>query len=174
MLYYLRDFNLMNSKKVLILGVTHPQIDAILYCKSQKYEVHGLSYHREGVGLPYLDYFSKIDIADRDSVLDYTRENKIDLVYSTGSDIALPTIAYVSKKLGLPLDINYDQAMLLMLLAISSQLMSFRITWIPDWAHTWDIPPPIKPAPTINISLIHIAYLFRKKANLDNHIRLSN
>jgi len=103
----------MKSKKVLILGITHPQIDAILYCKSKKYEVHGLSYRREGVAFPYLDHFSKIDIVDKDAVLNYAKEHKIDLIYSTGSDIALPTVAYVSQKLSLPQDITYDQVMLL-------------------------------------------------------------
>ncbi|MEA2015580.1 MAG: ATP-grasp domain-containing protein [Actinomycetota bacterium] len=103
----------MGPKKVLILGVTHPQIDAILYCKKMGYEVHGLSYHNEDMGIPYLDFFEKINIVDKGRVLDYAARNNIDLIYSTGSDIALPTVDYVSRRLNLPRDITHEQIMLL-------------------------------------------------------------
>ncbi len=144
----------MESKKVLILGVTHPQIDAILYCRRMGYEVHGLSYHREGMGIPYLDFFDRIDIADKDGVLDYARENKVDLIYSTGSDVALPTVAYVSKKLSLPRDITCDQAMLLIdksnfrSFALKNGLspVKFKVVEKPGDFEDWDyFPAIIKP-----------------------------
>ncbi len=70
----------MDSKKVLILGITHPQIDAILYFKKQGFKVHGLSWQKEGMALPFIDHFEQINITDIKSVLDYTK--KIILILS--------------------------------------------------------------------------------------------
>ncbi len=100
-------------KKVLILGVGNAQLDAIRYCQDSGYEVFGISYRSEGRGKDLVDHFAQIDIVDREGVLNYTRENKIDLVYSVGSDIAMPVAGYVAKKLGLPYFIEKDTAELL-------------------------------------------------------------
>jgi len=144
----------MKSKKILILGVTHPQLDAILYCKKMGYEVHGLSYRCEGAGIPYLDFFKEVNITDKGRILDYAARHSIDLVYSTGSDIALPTVAYVSQKLNLPGDIDYDQAMLLIdkssfrniTLKNGLSPVKFKVVEKPDDFSDWDyFPAIIKP-----------------------------
>ena len=88
--------------KVLILGTGNAQVDAIQYCQRRGDTLYGVSYKMEGPGLKLLDYFSEIDILDYECVLQYALANNIELVFSMGSDIALPTIAYVNNQLGLP------------------------------------------------------------------------
>ena len=92
-----------NKVKILILGVGNAQVDAIRYCKEQGYEVHALSYKNEGAGVVLVDFFTVINIVDKDAVLQYCIENAIDIIYSVGSDIAMPTVGYVSEKLNLPI-----------------------------------------------------------------------
>ena len=98
-------------KKVLILGAGNAQIDAIEYCKGQGYKVYGCSYTDTDKGIPYLDEFKQINIIDAEAVAEYVKDNGIDLVYSVGSDLAMPTVAKVSEKLGLPHFVSYDTAL---------------------------------------------------------------
>ena len=87
---------------VLILGVGPPQRDAIEYLKDRNHTVHAISYHAEPVGSTYPDYFSITDIKDKPGVERYVGDHYIDILYSVGSDIAMPTVAYVSLRCGLP------------------------------------------------------------------------
>lgn len=88
--------------KILILGVGNAQIDAIEYCKAHGYTVLGCSYTNTEPGITLLNGFEQINITDEDAVLDYAKRSGADVVYSVGSDIAMPTVSYVSEKLGLP------------------------------------------------------------------------
>ncbi len=99
--------------KVLILGVGNAQVDALRYLKEIKCITYGLSRSKEGRGLEYCDHFDVIDIKDKEKVLAYAQRNKVDLVYSVGSDVAMPTIGYVSEQLGLPFFCSEDSAALM-------------------------------------------------------------
>ena len=99
--------------KVLILGVGNAQVDALRYMKEMKCITYGLSHSNEGRGLEYCDHFDVIDIKDKDKVLAYAERNKVDAIYSVGSDVAMPTIGYVSEQLGLPYFCSEDNATLL-------------------------------------------------------------
>ena len=88
--------------KVLILGVGNAQVDALRYLRESGCETHGLSHCREGRGIEHCDHFEVIDIKDKQQVLAYAEKNRVDVVYSVGSDGAMPTIGFVSKQLGLP------------------------------------------------------------------------
>lgn len=101
----------MDKKKVLVLGVGNAQVDFIKFCKSKNYEVHSCSYKNEGRGIELSDYFSVINIIDSKNVEDYVLKNKIDIVYSTGSDLAMPTLTRVSQKLKLPCFISAETAL---------------------------------------------------------------
>lgn len=90
------------KKKVLILGAGNAQIDAIEYCKAKGHEVCGCSYTTVDSGIPLLDQFKQVDIKDVDGVADYAKEIEADVVYSVGSDLAVPTIMQVSENMGLP------------------------------------------------------------------------
>jgi predicted ATP-grasp superfamily ATP-dependent carboligase len=98
-------------KKFLILGIGNAQVD--LYKKLQgKFEIHGLSNTDQGRGYRYCNYFECINITDLDAVLAYAIKNKIDYIYSIGSDVAMPTVAYVAEKLNLPHFVSYQTATL--------------------------------------------------------------
>lgn len=96
--------------KVLILGAGNAQIDAIEYCKKKGHEVYGCSYTNTDKGIPLLDHFKQLDIKDVKSIEEYVKTENIDIVYSVGSDLAMPTIMRVSEDLGLRHFISLETA----------------------------------------------------------------
>ena len=88
-------------KKVLILGVGNAQIDAIEYFKEKGYEVHGCSYSHGDNGEKYLDRFALINIVDIEGIKQYINKENIDIVYSVGSDLAMPSVSKAAEDLGL-------------------------------------------------------------------------
>ena len=99
-----------SGMKILILGVGNAQVDAVNYCKAAGHEVYGCSYTNTEKGISLLDHFSQRNIADNESILEYAKQEGMDVVYSVGSDIAMPTVSYVSEKLGLPHFVSYETA----------------------------------------------------------------
>ncbi len=89
-------------KKILVLGTGAPQADLIRSCKERGWEVFACSYRSGDPGEKYADHFAEINIVDQDAVYTYAKENRVDVIYSTGSDVAMPTVFSVSEKLGLP------------------------------------------------------------------------
>lgn len=98
-------------KKILILGAGNAQIDAIEYCKNQGYKVYGCSYTNTDKGIKYLDEFKQINIVDVDAVVSYAEKEAIDLIYSVGSDLAMPTVSKASEILKLPHFVSSDTAL---------------------------------------------------------------
>jgi phosphoribosylamine-glycine ligase len=98
--------------KALILGVGNAQVDAIRYLEAAGWWVIGCSYRREGRGLELASQFELIDIIDFDALEELARKEKIDLIYSVGSDLAMPTIAKVARNLDLPCFVCYETAQL--------------------------------------------------------------
>jgi biotin carboxylase len=100
-------------KKAIVLGVGNAQVDLIRYLKSQGWWVIGCSYRREGRGLDYIDQFALINVIDADGIEQLARAENVDLVYSIGSDLAMPAAARVASRLGLPFLIPAETAELL-------------------------------------------------------------
>ena len=98
--------------RVLILGVGDAQADAIEFCREQGYEVFGCSYTNTEKAIKLLHHFSQRNIIDLRSICEYAAEQNVDAVYSVGSDIAMPTVCYVSEQLGLPHFISYRTAVI--------------------------------------------------------------
>jgi len=92
----------IEENKILILGTSGPQVDAIRYCQERGLEVHACGHKRIGRGVELADVFNLIDIKDEEQLTRYCEENDIDYVYSVGSEIAIPAANYISKKLELP------------------------------------------------------------------------
>lgn len=88
--------------KILIIGAGNAQIDAISYCQAKGHEVYGCSYSDADKGVPLLDHFKQIDIKDVQSIERYVLDEKIEYVYSVGSDLAMPTVTKVSEDINLP------------------------------------------------------------------------
>ena len=99
-------------QKVLILGAGSAQIDAIHHCVNKGYEVYGCSNSDADKGVPLFHHFEVIDIVDRERVAEYAKKHGIGIVYSIGSDIAMPTVSWVSETLDLPHFVSYETAFL--------------------------------------------------------------
>ncbi|MGD7036993.1 ATP-grasp domain-containing protein [Methylotuvimicrobium buryatense] len=100
-------------KKALILGIGSAQVDAIQYLKKHGWWVIGCSYRKEGPGLDLIDHFELINITDVNSIQQLVNKEGIDLVYSVGSDLAMPSVAEISDRLGLPSFVRPGTAKLL-------------------------------------------------------------
>ncbi|MBY5978948.1 ATP-grasp domain-containing protein [Ferrimonas balearica] len=99
-------------KKFLVLGIGNAQVDILRYLKqSAEFEVHALSNTDQGRGLQYVDRFEIIDITNKQAVLEYAKCHDVDVIYSIGSDVAMPTVAYVSEQLGKPGFVSHEAAM---------------------------------------------------------------
>ncbi|WP_449277046.1 ATP-grasp domain-containing protein [Leucobacter sp. GX24907] len=89
-------------QRALILGGLAGQVDAIRALQARGIETHACGHERSGPGVEAADGFHLADITDPEAVLRLARELDVDLVYSVGSDIAMPTVVEVSEQLGLP------------------------------------------------------------------------
>lgn len=97
-------------KKVLILGVSSVQMDAILQLKKMGCETYACAMAKDGPGADAADHFDMINILDEPALAEHIRKNNIDVVYSTGSDLAMPVACRLSEKLGLPHFVSSDAA----------------------------------------------------------------
>lgn len=87
---------------ILILGIGNAQLDLFEFCKGAGMKVFSCSNADEGPGLRLSDHFERIDITDIDGVTAYAQRVRAPLVYSVGSDVAMPTVSAASERLGLP------------------------------------------------------------------------
>jgi biotin carboxylase len=88
--------------KVLILGVAPVQLDAILELKKLGYETYACAMAKDGPGAEAADHFEQINFLDRENVIKHIIKNNISLVYSVGSDLAIPVSCAISEHLNLP------------------------------------------------------------------------
>lgn len=96
-------------KNFLVLGIGNAQKDLLNALKS-KYITHACGNSKTGHALYLADFFSQIDIKDKEAIMNYCIAKKIDYIYSIGSDMAMPTVSWVSEKLNLPHFVSYDTA----------------------------------------------------------------
>jgi biotin carboxylase len=92
----------MSQRSALILGTLAGQVDAVQLLKARGWRVLTCGHRREGPGVEAGDGFFLVDILDVDAVTQLAADQQADVVYSVGSDIAMPTIARVNARLGLP------------------------------------------------------------------------
>ncbi|AYU54401.1 ATP-grasp domain-containing protein [Staphylococcus debuckii] len=97
-------------KKILILGVAPVQAEAIEKLNDMGYETYALAMKKDGPGADAAQHFAEINIIDETAVAEYIRENKIDAVYSVGSDLAMPVANKLSEELDLPHFVSYETA----------------------------------------------------------------
>lgn len=104
----------MVSKIVfLVLGVGNAQIDLLRFLHSLAgIEIHALSYCVSERAASFYDYFSLIDITDKRAVLEYAKDKKITHIYTVGSEVAMPTVSWVSQQLALPYFVDFSTATL--------------------------------------------------------------
>ncbi len=96
--------------KVLILGVASVQMDAVLELKKMGCETYTIAMKNDGPASEASDHFDIINILDEEALITHIIKNGIDVVYSTGSDLAMPTACKVSERLGMPHFVSYEAA----------------------------------------------------------------
>jgi len=91
----------MSDKTVLILGASYYQIDTIKAAKKLGYKVLTTDNNAMSPGHALADKSFEINTTDKDGILNLAISNRIDGIISPASDVAVPTVAFVAKKLGL-------------------------------------------------------------------------
>lgn len=90
------------QRRALILGTLAGQVDAMTSLQNAGWEVHACGHEAAGPGVDAADAFHLVDLLDVEAVVALCEKERIDLCYSVGSDIAMPTVARVNERLGLP------------------------------------------------------------------------
>ncbi len=91
----------MTMKKLMILGGGPNQVPLIQAAKKCGYCVALCDYSEKAAGVALADEFYLVSIMDKDAVLEATKAAKADGIISN-SEPAMPIVAYVGNKLGLP------------------------------------------------------------------------
>ena len=97
--------------KILILGAAAVQDDAVMSAKAHGHEVH-VCAAIAGPATAHADAHADFSFTELDRLADYVQANSIDLVYSVGSDIAMPVVGWVGENLDLPYFVNEQVAKL--------------------------------------------------------------
>ena len=90
------------AKRLLIVAGGTWQVPLIKKAKKQGYEVVNSNLYKESIGFEYSDFGEVADVKDMDKNLEIAKKYHVDGVATDQSDIAVPTVAYVAGKLGLP------------------------------------------------------------------------
>lgn len=88
-------------KKIAIIGGSYLQLPAVRKAKEIGYEVHCFSWIDGAVCAKIADFFYPISIIEKEKILEKCREIKIDGITTIASDVAVLTVNYVAKHLGL-------------------------------------------------------------------------
>ncbi|MBM9520043.1 ATP-grasp domain-containing protein [Desulforhopalus vacuolatus] len=90
------------KKKVMILGAGVYQVPLIQKAKEMGLNTLVLSIAGCYPGIELADLFLEIDTTDEKTVLQAAVHHEIDAIVTSGTDVSVPTLAYVTQKMGLP------------------------------------------------------------------------
>lgn len=99
----------MIIKKLMVLGAAKSQIPIIKLAKKRGFETIAVSCKGDYPGLEFADKTYEVDISDKKKVLEVAEKEQVDGIVTDQLDFPVPTIAYVTEKLGLP-SIGYECA----------------------------------------------------------------
>lgn len=88
-------------KRIIIIGANEFQNPLILKAKELGYETHVFAWSDGAVGEKSADFFYPISIVEKEKILEECRKIKPDAVVSIASDLAIITVNYLAKNLGL-------------------------------------------------------------------------
>lgn len=166
------------KKHALILGTITSQAEAMQWLKKNGWQVSACGHVQEGPGVAIADNFYLVDILDIPRVIELAKKIKADVIYSVGSDIAMPTIAQASKNLGLPCFFDPETTEILHRKLRTRQFLndhgisttSFKkLTSIEDLQGFTAFPAIIKPADSQGQRGISIVHNFEEAASLLPH-----
>lgn len=95
------------TNKAMILGAGAGQIPFINICKKMGLETIVVSPKGHYPGFELADKCIYLDTTDKEAILEVATKEKIRFITTDQTDVAVPTVAYVSEKLDLP-GIGYD------------------------------------------------------------------
>ena len=90
------------DRRILVPGIAPVQADFVSLCREYGFSVFTCANSERGPARALSHGFELIDITHREGVLAYARSVGADLVYTVGSDMAMPTVCWVSEQMGLP------------------------------------------------------------------------
>lgn len=97
-------------KKVIILGAGVYQVPLITCARSMGIHTIVASIRGDYPGFAVADQVAFIDTTDREAVLHLARQENIDGICTTGTDVAIRTLGYVCDSLNLP-GLSYEAAL---------------------------------------------------------------
>lgn len=89
------------TNRALVLGAAAVQADAVRVAKHRGLDVH-VCAEIDGPASAIADAVARFSFTERDRLADYIRANEIDVVYSVGSDVAMPVVGWVGETYDLP------------------------------------------------------------------------
>jgi carbamoyl-phosphate synthase large subunit len=90
-----------------VIGAGRGQINLMEICQKRNFEVIAISREGNYPGFDVAERSYKIDVRDKEKVLQAAKEEKIVGIMTDQLDAGVPTVAYVAEKMGLP-GIGYD------------------------------------------------------------------
>lgn len=140
-------------KKLLIIGGGKWQLSLIKSAKQAGHWVAVTNLFKDSPGFQYADKFAEIDIADKEATLDFAKKIEPDAVLSDQSDLAVPTVAFISEKLGLP-GIGIKQATLFTNKLRMREFCEVNGLPVPKYFHAQDKADAIRTASTFPLPMI--------------------
>ncbi len=101
----------LNKKKLIhIIGGGLNQIPLVKRAKAKGLRILLTDMYPNPPAREFADYFEQVDTTDRERTLEMSQKHGIDFVASDMTDVAVPTVAYIAEKLGLP-GIGYETSL---------------------------------------------------------------
>lgn len=88
-------------KKLLVLGISHSQLDLINVAHDMGYYVIGVAGNDKGVAKDVVDKFIEADITDVEVIDKIVKDEEVDAIYTMALEMTIPVISEVSLKNGL-------------------------------------------------------------------------
>ena len=88
--------------KTVLVGAGRHQRRAILQAREQGLRVVGVDRNPEALGLQVADIAEAVDFTDVDAVTEVARRHAVDGALMVSGDRAVPVVAEVTERLGLP------------------------------------------------------------------------
>lgn len=89
------------KEKIAVIGANAPLIPFYRQAKKLGYEIIGIAWEEGAVCKPFCDRFYPISFAEKEKVLEVCRKESVKGILSFSLESALPTVAYVAKRMGL-------------------------------------------------------------------------
>lgn len=89
-------------KKLAIIGANEFQYPLIEKAKKLGYETHVFAWKTGALGEKAADIFYDISIVEKEKICEICKKENVDGVASIGSDVAVKTVNYILRQLGLP------------------------------------------------------------------------